>query len=242
MSEHPEQQDDVRQDTDTASETSQNPAADQPDIHEDEENTILPYLTTAQAGEQPEPPRDDEGEAVAEPGEAQGDTTDETAQPDDAGDADSAGEADGDENDSDSKDADDKKDEPDITNPGKLVRLGHMHAKILEELKSADTDPAGRKRLAQIHENTIEAMKEALGQDLEDEFLSFTPRLSSYSTPSHSELLLAQAGLVGWIEGLLQSIQTAIMARQAMHDDSPANPEHPVKHNPEGAYGPGNYL
>ena len=117
-----------------------------------------------------------------------------------------------------------------------------MHAKILEELKSAETDPAGRKRLAQIHENTIEAMKEALGQDLEDEFLSFTPRLSSYSTPSHSELLVAQAGLVGWIEGLLQSIQTAIMARQAMHDDSPANPEHPAKHNPEGAYGPGNYL
>lgn len=149
---------------------------------------------------------------------------------------------DGDENDSDSKDADDKKDEPDITNPGKLVRLGHMHAKILEELKSAETDPAGRKRLAQVHENTIEAMKEALGQDLEDEFLSFTPKLSSYSTPSHSELLVAQAGLVGWIEGLLQSIQTAIMARQAMHDDSSANPEHPVKHNPEGAYGPGNYL
>ena len=211
MSEHPEQQDDVTQDTDTASETSQNPAADQPDIHEDAENTILPDLTTAEVGEQPEPPRDEEGE-------------------------------DGDENDSDSKDADDKKDEPDITNPGKLVRLGHMHAKILEELKSADTDPAGRKRLAQIHENTIEAMKEALGQDLEDEFLSFTPRLSSYSTPSHSELLVAQAGLVGWIEGLLQSIQTAIMARQAMHDDSPANPEHPAKHNPEGAYGPGNYL
>ena len=197
MSEHPEQQD--------------YPDIELPDIPEDEENTILPDLTTAQAGEQPEPPQDDEGE-------------------------------DGDENDSDSKDADDKKDEPDITNPGKLVRLGHMHAKILEELKSAETDPAGRKRLAQIHENTIEAMKEALGQDLEDEFLSFTPRLSSYSTPSHSELLVAQAGLVGWIEGLLQSIQTAIMARQAMHDDSPANPEHPAKHNPEGAYGPGNYL
>ena len=223
MSEHPEQQDEA-----VASEAIQTANADQPDIPEDEENTILPDLTTAQAGEQPEPPRDDEGEAVAEAGEA--------------GDADSAGEADGDENDSDSKDADDKKDEPDITNPGKLVRLGHMHAKILEELKSAETDPAGRKRLAQIHENTIEAMKEALGQDLEDEFLSFTPKLSSYSTPSHSELLVAQAGLVGWIEGLLQSIQTAIMARQAMHDDSSANPEHPVKHNPEGAYGPGNYL
>lgn len=215
MSEHPDQQD--------------YPDIELPDIPEDEENTILPDLTTAEAGEQPEPPRDDEGEAVAEPGEA--------------GDAESAADsAQKDSKDSDSKGADGKKDEPDITNPGKLVRLGHMHAKILEELKSAETDPAGRKRLAQIHENTIEAMKEALGQDLEDEFLSFTPKLSSYSTPSHSELLLAQAGLVGWIEGLLQSIQTAIMARQAMHEESPAHPEHPVKHNPEGAYGPGNYL
>ncbi len=223
MSEQPDQQD--------------YPDIELPDIPEDEENTILPDLTTAEAGEQPEPPRDDEGEAVAEPGEA--------------GDAESAADsAQKDSKDSDSKDADGadkndadgKKDEPDITNPGKLVRLGHMHAKILEELKSAETDPAGRKRLAQIHENTIEAMKEALGQDLEDEFLSFTPKLSSYSTPSHSELLLAQAGLVGWIEGLLQSIQTAIMARQAMHEESPAHPEHPVKHNPEGAYGPGNYL
>ena len=212
MSDNPEQQD--------------YPDIELPDIPEDEENTILPDLTTAKAGEQPEPPRDDEGEAVAEPSEA--------------GDAESAEASD--EKDPDNKDADDKKDEPDITNPGKLVRLGHMHAKILEELKSAETDPAGRKRLAQVHENTIEAMKEALGQDLEDEFLSFTPKLSSYSTPSHSELLLAQAGLVGWIEGLLQSIQTAIMARQAMHEESPAHPEHPVKHNPEGAYGPGNYL
>lgn len=215
MSEHPDQQD--------------YPDIELPDIPEDEENTILPDLTTAEAGEQPEPPRDDEGEAVAEPGEA--------------GDAESAADsAQKDSEASDSKGADGKKDEPDITNPGKLVRLGHMHAKILEELKSAETDPAGRKRLAQIHENTIEAMKEALGQDLEDEFLSFTPKLSSYSTPSHSELLVAQAGLVGWIEGLLQSIQTAIMARQAMHEESPAHPEHPVKHNPEGAYGPGNYL
>lgn len=215
MSEHPDQQD--------------YPDIELPDIPDDEENTILPDLTTAEAGEQPEPPRDDEGEAVAEPGEA--------------GDAESAADsAQKDSEASDSKGADGKKDEPDITNPGKLVRLGHMHAKILEELKSAETDPAGRKRLAQIHENTIEAMKEALGQDLEDEFLSFTPKLSSYSTPSHSELLLAQAGLVGWIEGLLQSIQTAIMARQAMHEESPAHPEHPVKHNPEGAYGPGNYL
>lgn len=215
MSEHPDQQD--------------YPDIELPDIPEDEENTILPDLTTAEAGEQPEPPRDDEGEAVAEPGKA--------------GDAESAADsAQKDSEASDSKGADGKKDEPDITNPGKLVRLGHMHAKILEELKSAETDPAGRKRLAQIHENTIEAMKEALGQDLEDEFLSFTPKLSSYSTPSHSELLLAQAGLVGWIEGLLQSIQTAIMARQAMHEESPAHPEHPVKHNPEGAYGPGNYL
>lgn len=215
MSEQPDQQD--------------YPDIELPDIPEDEENTILPDLTTAEAGEQPEPPRDDEGEAVAEPGEA--------------GDAESAADsAQKDSEASDSKGADGKKDEPDITNPGKLVRLGHMHAKILEELKSAETDPAGRKRLAQIHENTIEAMKEALGQDLEDEFLSFTPKLSSYSTPSHSELLVAQAGLVGWIEGLLQSIQTAIMARQAMHEESPAHPEHPVKHNPEGAYGPGNYL
>lgn len=209
MSEHPDQED--QQDIEL------------PDIPEDEEYTVLPDLTTAEAGEQPAPPRDEEdgetlGDEAAEPAEAQNEDT------------------------ADSESIDGKKDEPDITNPGKLVRLGHMHAKILEELKSAETDPAGRKRLAQIHENTIEAMKEALGQDLEDEFLSFTPRLSSYSTPSHSELLLAQAGLVGWIEGLLQSIQTAIMARQAMHDESPAHPEHPVKHNPEGAYGPGNYL
>lgn len=216
MSDNPEQQD--------------YPDIELPDIPEDEENTVLPNLTTAQAGEQPGTPRDDEGEAEET----------EAAQPDETGNAESAEASD--EKDPDNKDADGKKDEPDITNPGKLVRLGHMHAKILEELKSAETDPAGRKRLAQIHENTIEAMKEALGQDLEDEFLSFTPKLSSYSTPSHSELLLAQAGLVGWIEGLLQSIQTAIMARQAMHEESPAHPEHPVKHNPEGAYGPGNYL
>ena len=227
MSEHPDQQD--QQDIEL------------PDIPEDEENTILPDLTTAEAGEQPGTPRDEEGEAAAEPAEAENEDTADSdsvdGEPSDTKDSDEE-DADG----ADKKDAEDKKDEPDITNPGKLVRLGHMHAKILEELKSAETDPAGRKRLAQIHENTIEAMKEALGQDLEDEFLSFTPKLSSYSTPSHSELLLAQAGLVGWIEGLLQSIQTAIMARQAIHEESPAHPEHPVKHNPEGAYGPGNYL
>lgn len=134
-------------------------------------------------------------------------------------------------------------DEPDITDPGQIVRLGHMHAKILEELKAGDTDPAGRKRLAYIHEQSVEALKETLGTELEEELGRFTPKLSSSSTPSHSELVIAQAGLVGWIEGLMQSIQTAIMARQAMAE----NGEHP--HMPPGAphpkgegYGPGNYL
>lgn len=193
---------------------------DQPDQVETPDEQIVPDLTSEEAGEQPT--------AEGEPTSAQEDSED-APKPD----ADDAPEDD---------EEDDKKDEPDITNPGKLVRLGHMHAKLLEELKNSESDPAGRKRLAQIHEATIDAMKEALGQDLEDEFLSYTPKLSSYSTPSHSELLLAQAGLVGWIEGLLQSIQTAIMARQAMHEETPHHPDHPVKHAPDGTYGPGNYL
>lgn len=224
-------------------------------------DNILPDITTEEAGEQPsagQQPRVTTPQE-ATPQEATGPAPTPhwpSQEPAEAGDQEPAEAGDASQGSSDHAvhdpadsptQQDDGEDEPDIADPGKLMRLGHMHAKILEELKGAETDPAGRKRLAALHEETIEAMKETLGSDLEAELIRFSPKLSSYATPSHSELVIAQAGLVGWIEGLMQSIQTAIMARQAMAGEGNGHPAEEHAPGPQGAkqpgtYGPGNYL
>ncbi|GGB24920.1 hypothetical protein GCM10011492_13670 [Flexivirga endophytica] len=100
-----------------------------------------------------------------------------------------------------------------VEQPAKVMRIGSMIKQLLEEVRNAPLDDAGRRRLADIHQRSIGELKEGLAPELVEELeriaLPFTDE-----APSDAELRIAQAQLVGWLEGLFHGIQTAIVAQQ----------------------------
>jgi hypothetical protein len=100
-----------------------------------------------------------------------------------------------------------------VEQPAKVMRIGSMIRQLLEEVKAAPLDEASRNRLAEIHRSSIAELEQGLAPELVEEL----ERLSlpfSEGTPSEAELRIAQAQLVGWLEGLFHGIQTAIYAQQ----------------------------
>jgi hypothetical protein len=100
-----------------------------------------------------------------------------------------------------------------VEQPAKVMRIGSMIRQLLEEVKSAPLDQASRTRLRNIHQSSIKELEKGLAPELIDELerlsLPFTDE-----APSEAELRIAQAQLVGWLEGLFHGIQTAIYAQQ----------------------------
>ncbi len=105
--------------------------------------------------------------------------------------------------------------QPDVTDPAKLIRLGTMLQTMLTELKDTEHDDAGVQRLAQIHTETIDELGEILSDDLHEELLEFNDCCGS-ETPSESEMRVAHAQLVGWIQGLLRGMQATATAQAQM--------------------------
>ncbi len=100
-----------------------------------------------------------------------------------------------------------------VEEPAKVMRIGSMIRMLLEEVKAAPLDDAGRARLAGILSTSITELKEGLAPELGEELDRLIDPFSN-TTPSESELRIAQAQLVGWLEGLFHGIQTAIYAQQ----------------------------
>lgn len=105
--------------------------------------------------------------------------------------------------------------EPDVTDPAKLIRLGTMLQTVLVELHQSQTDAGGLARLAQIHREAVEELQTILSADLQDELLEFNQCCDS-ETPSEGELRVAHAQLVGWIQGLLNGMQATAAAQAQM--------------------------
>ena len=101
-----------------------------------------------------------------------------------------------------------------IEQPAKVMRIGSMIKQLLEEVRSAPLDEAGRARLAQIHDRSIAELEQGLAPELVDELRRITLPFAEQETPSDAELRIAQAQLVGWLEGLFHGIQTALFAQQ----------------------------
>ena len=102
-----------------------------------------------------------------------------------------------------------------VTQPTKLIRIASMVRSMLDEVRRAPLDDAGRRRLREIHDRSIEELDSVLSPDLQKELTEVVLPLSS-DTPSESELRLAQAQLVGWLEGLFHGIQATLFTQQAM--------------------------
>ena len=98
-----------------------------------------------------------------------------------------------------------------IQQPAKLMRIAAMIKELLAEVRQSTLDEAGRKRLQQIHERAIGALRETLSDELQHELEALSLPLEG--TPSQSEIRIAQAQLVGWLEGLFQGIQAALWSQ-----------------------------
>jgi len=115
-------------------------------------------------------------------------------------------------------DSDDNEGERHITElveqPAKVMRIGSMIRQLLEEVKAAPLDEASRNRLKEIHQASIKELEAGLAPELVDELERLSLPFTEDGIPSEGELRIAQAQLVGWLEGLFHGIQTAIYAQQ----------------------------
>lgn len=101
-----------------------------------------------------------------------------------------------------------------IEQPAKVMRVGSMIKQLLEEVRSAPLDEASRARLRDIHQRSITELESGLAPELVEELDRLSLPFSSDTIPTDAELRIAQAQLVGWLEGLFHGIQTALFAQQ----------------------------
>ena len=102
--------------------------------------------------------------------------------------------------------------QPTVSEPSKLIRIASMTRAMLDEVREAPLDDAGRGRLVAIYEGSIDELKEVLSDDLIDELDAvFVPITEE---PTEAELRVAQAQLVGWLEGLFHGIQASLISQQ----------------------------
>jgi hypothetical protein len=136
-----------------------------------------------------------------------------------------------------------------ITEPAKLLRIASMVRELLDETRQASLDEAGRTRLADVYHRAVGELTEVLSPDLQTELVDLAPPLEG--VPSESEIRVAQAQLVGWLEGLFHGIQAAMFAQQAaarqqfeelrrrgLLSQNPQQPDGPPEGGPRG----GTYL
>jgi Protein of unknown function (DUF2587) len=137
-----------------------------------------------------------------------------------------------------------------VEQPAKVMRIGTMIKQLLEEVRAAPLDEASRNRLRDIHAASIRELEEGLSPELREELERITLPFAEGETPSDAELRIAQAQLVGWLEGVFHGIQTALFAQQMaaraqleeMRRKALPGGQQPPGHQPDFRPGGGQYL
>ena len=101
-----------------------------------------------------------------------------------------------------------------IEQPGKVMRIGSMIKQLLEEVRQAPLDDASRQRLREIYEISVNELSDGLSPDLSEELNRMVSPFKGEEVPSEAQLRVAQAQLVGWLEGLFHGIQATLFAQQ----------------------------
>jgi hypothetical protein len=128
-----------------------------------------------------------------------------------------------------------------ISSPTKLIRIASMVRTMLEEVRRAPLDDAGRKRLKEIHERSLEELESVLSPDLQQELSEVVLPLTS-DEPTEGELRLAQAQVVGWLEGLFHGIQATLFTQQAAAQGQLEQMRRRALEQAPTATGPSGYL
>lgn len=135
-----------------------------------------------------------------------------------------------------------------VQQPAKVMRIGSMVKQLLDEVKSAPVDEAARIRLGEIHRQSIKELEEGLAPELVEELERLSLPFAEDAAPTEAEIRIAQAQLVGWLEGLFHGIQAAIFAQQMtakaqfeeMRRQAGGQPQ--LSSGPGHTPGPGQYL
>jgi len=101
-----------------------------------------------------------------------------------------------------------------VEQPAKVMRVGSMIRQLLDEVKAAPLDEKSRARLREIHTSSIKELEDGLAPELVEELERLSLPFAEDEIPSEAELRVAQAQLVGWLEGLFHGIQTTLFAQQ----------------------------
>jgi hypothetical protein len=101
-----------------------------------------------------------------------------------------------------------------VEQPAKVMRIGSMIRQLLDEVKAAPLDEKSRARLKEIHKSSIKELEDGLAPELVEELERLSLPFAEDEVPSEAELRVAQAQLVGWLEGLFHGIQTTLFAQQ----------------------------
>jgi hypothetical protein len=130
-----------------------------------------------------------------------------------------------------------------VNQPAKLMRIGSMLKQLLDEAKAAPLDEKARARLREIYETSVRELAEGLSPDLQNELGSLALPFDA-DAPSEAELRVAQAQIVGWLEGLFHGIQATLFAQQMAARNELENMRRPQLGRPQqdGDQRPGTYL
>ncbi|PTR24234.1 uncharacterized protein DUF2587 [Rhodococcus sp. OK519] len=139
-----------------------------------------------------------------------------------------------------------------VEQPAKVMRIGTMIKQLLEEVRAAPLDDASRTRLRDIHKSSVRELEQGLAPELREELERLTLPFTDDTVPTDAELRIAQAQLVGWLEGLFHGIQTALFAQQmaaraqleqmrqgALPPGMSMGPQHRMQGPDDGAQPPG---
>ncbi len=142
--------------------------------------------------------------------------------------------------------ADEQPDRESVQEPGRVMRIGAMIRQLLEEVRSADLDEAGRDRLREIYDQSVQELSGALSEDLADELHRLASPFGD-APATAGELRIAQAQLVGWLEGLFHGIQATLFAQQAAARQQLDQMRHQLQAGQQpnadaGNHPPGTYL
>jgi len=131
-----------------------------------------------------------------------------------------------------------------VEQPAKVMRIGSMIKQLLDEVRQAPLDERSRDRLREIFDTSVKELGEALSDDLRDELARLAPPFGTETPPSDAELRVAQAQLVGWLEGLFHGIQATLFAQQmaARQQLEEMRGRLPRGEDPRGGTPPGTYL
>jgi hypothetical protein len=131
-----------------------------------------------------------------------------------------------------------------VEQPAKVMRIGSMIRQLLEEVRQAPLDDASRTRLKEVYETSVRELADGLSPDLRDELDRLALPFDDANTPSDAELRIAQAQLVGWLEGLFHGIQATLFAQQmaARQQLEEMSKQRGLPGAPGAASSPGQYL